>query len=173
MNHQSLLDVPLVVVALRPHHPCIVTRARYARGKPLISHMVRLYQYPVVEPGATGRRGLQRIAEAARESPGPLVIFPEGTRTRDGEIGRWKAGGLRTVLRVRRWTVYLLVADGYWRTARLTDFLQSVSAIEGRAVLLGPFESPEPRTDPDAFIEEMREQMRIALAGLRSGASVA
>lgn len=168
MNHQSLLDIPLVVMALRPHHPCIVTRARYARGKPLISHMVRLYQYPVVEPGATGRHSLQRITEAARESPVPFVVFPEGTRTRNGEIGPWKAGGLRRVLRARRWTVYLLVADGYWRTATLADFLQSVSTIDGRAVSVGPFESPEPGADPGAFIDQMREQMRISLAELRS-----
>ena len=170
MNHQSLLDIPLVVATLRPHHPCIVTRASYARGKPLISHMVRLYQYPVVEPGATGRRSLQRITEAARHSPVPFVLFPEGTRTCDGEIGTWKVGGLRRVLRVRRWTVYLLVADGYWRTARLSDFLHFVSAIEGKSVVVGPFEGPEPGTDPDVFIEEMRERMRIALAGLRSSA---
>ena len=64
--------------------------------------------------------------------------------------------------------MYLLVADGYWRTATFTDFLQSVSTIDGRAVSVGPFEGPEPGADPDAFIHEMREQMQIALVGLRS-----
>jgi 1-acyl-sn-glycerol-3-phosphate acyltransferase len=168
MNHQSLLDIPLVVAALQPRHPRIVTRERYARGKPLISHMVRLYQYPTVETGATGREGLKKIRQAARESPVPFVIFPEGHRTSDGEIGPWQEGGLRMILGARKWTVYLMVADGYWRSARLTDFLSSISTVDGRAVVVGPFESPERGADMDRFIEDMRRRMQEALAGLRA-----
>src|SRR5688572_6968120 len=53
MNHQSLLDIPLVVQTVADGgYPRIVTRARYSRWIPLISHMVRLYQYPVVNPSA-------------------------------------------------------------------------------------------------------------------------
>ena len=170
MNHQSLLDIPLVVAALRPHHPRIVTRARYARGKPLISHMVRLYQYPLVESGATALDSLQQIALAARESPVPIVIYPEGHRTQDGEIGTWREGGLRMILGARQWTVYLLVADGYWRSARLADFVSSVSSIEGKAVTVGPFQSPGPGDDVEPFIAEMRAYMEGALSDLRSGA---
>src|SRR5690606_29027752 len=98
--------------AALPVHPRIVTRARYARGKPLISHMVRLYQYPVVDPRATVRGHLTRIAQAARDSPVPIVLYPEGTRTRDGSLGEWREAGLRAILAERRWTVYMMVADG-------------------------------------------------------------
>jgi 1-acyl-sn-glycerol-3-phosphate acyltransferase len=167
MNHQSVLDIPLVVSALEPHHPRIITRARYTRGKPVISHMIRLYQYPVVEPRANSRKQIDAIAENARTSPVPMMIFPEGTRTKDGEIGPWKEGGLRAILAVRRWTVYVLVADGYWRSARLVDFIKNVSTIDGRSVAVGPFDSPEPGADPEPFIAEMREHMVAALASLR------
>jgi 1-acyl-sn-glycerol-3-phosphate acyltransferase len=167
MNHQSLLDIPLVVAAMKPLHPRIVTRARYARGKPLISHMTRLYQYPVVDPRANARRQIEAIADSARTSPVPMMIFPEGTRTRDGEIGPWREGGLRGILGARRWSVYILVADGYWRSARLVDFIAKVSHIDGRAIVLGPFVGPEPGADPERFIAEMRERMVEGLAALR------
>lgn len=170
MNHQSLLDIPLVVAALHPLHPRIVTRARYTSGKPLISHMTRLYQYPVVDHRVSARGQIISIAENARTSPVPFVIFPEGHRTRDGQIGPWKEGGLRGLLGARRWTVYMLVADGYWRSARMVDFLENVSHVHGRAVALGPFDGPEPGTEPDRFIAEMRERMIAALADLRAGA---
>jgi 1-acyl-sn-glycerol-3-phosphate acyltransferase len=173
MNHQSVLDIPLVVAALHPNHPRIVTRARYARGKPLISHMVRLYQYPVVESGATGREGLKKIREAARESPVPLVIYPEGHRTPDGEIGPWQEGGLRMILGARKWTVYLFVVDGFWRSARLADFLSNVSTIDGSALVLGPFESPDRGADQEAFITDMRTRMQEGLATLRGSAPAA
>ena len=173
MNHQSVLDIPLVVAAVRPHHPRIVTRARYARGKPLISHMIRLYQYPTVDLGATGRESLKRLREAARESPVPMVIYPEGHRTTDGKIGDWQEGGLRMILGARHWSVYLMIADGYWRSARLTDFLRNVSSIDGRALVLGPFPSPDRGADLEAFIKEMRARMQLGLATLRGSAPAA
>jgi 1-acyl-sn-glycerol-3-phosphate acyltransferase len=170
MNHQSLMDIPLVVAAIQGTYPRIVTRARYARGKPLISHMVRLYQYPTVEPGATVRGQVAALGEAARTSAVPIVIYPEGTRTRTGAIGSFRTLGLRTVLAERRWQVWLLVTDGTWRAARLVDFLENVSQIRGRAVALGPFPSPDPGDDVDGFIALVRERMEDALAGLRDDA---
>ncbi|MDX1390657.1 MAG: 1-acyl-sn-glycerol-3-phosphate acyltransferase, partial [Acidobacteriota bacterium] len=89
MNHQSVLDILLVVGTVRGGYPRIVTRARYRRFIPLISHMVRLYQYPVVDPEAkssTVRESLRALGEAARKSDVPIAVFPEGTRTRDGEV---------------------------------------------------------------------------------------
>lgn len=169
MNHQSLLDIPLVVKALEGRYPTIVTRARYARGKPLISHMVRLYQYPTVDPGATVRGQLDQIRDAGARSETPMVIYPEGTRTRDGRIGRFRPGGLQALLSSRRWEVWVLVSDGSWRAAKLADFLEHISTVETRCRLEGPFESPDP-VDPEAlqaFITAMRETMDDALQRIR------
>jgi 1-acyl-sn-glycerol-3-phosphate acyltransferase len=170
MNHQSLIDIPLVVRALRGNYPRIVTRARYARGKPLISHMVRLYQYPTVEPRATVRGDVLRLGESAAASPVPVVIYPEGTRTRTGEIGPFRRAGLQAVLSARSWEVWLLVADGTWRSARLADFLSRVGTIHARTCALGPFPSPPAGADVDAVIDDMRERMVEALAELRTPA---
>lgn len=170
MNHQSLLDIPLVVRTIRPGYPRIVTRERYANGKPLISHMVRLYQYPTVNPRATVRGGLDQLSEAARESPVPLVIYPEGTRTRDGQVGTFKRNGLRSILTARPWEVWMVTADGYWECAKLKDFTANVSSIQGRIRVDGPFDFDGSAADPDeveAFIDEMRDRMKGFLAELR------
>jgi len=172
MNHQSLMDIPLIVRAMAPGYPRIVTRERYANGKPLISHMVRLYQYPTVNPRATVRSDLRRLTEAAAESPVPVVIYPEGTRTRDGEIGKFKRNGLRAILAGRSWEVWVVTVDGYWECARLEDFREKVSQIRGKMRVDGPFQSPAPDADPaglDDFMDEMRDAMKAGLAALRSG----
>lgn len=176
MNHQSLLDIPIVVASTRGTYPRIVTRKRYERWIPLISHMVRVYQYPVVDPTAnpgSARRSMAALSLAARESTVPLVVFPEGTRTKDGEIGRFKIHGLRRILSERPWTVYLLVTDGFWRRAKLTHFMSGMSSIEGSIRVLGPFEWPglegDSPGDVEGFAREMRERMIAALAGMRSG----
>ena len=171
MNHQSVLDIPLVVASVHDAYPRIVTRKRYLRWIPLISHMVRLYQYPVVDPRAnTGeaKRMLESIAKAAATSDVPLAIFPEGTRSRNGDIGRFRSTGLKLILAQRAWTVYVLVADGFWQRAKMKHFLGGMSAIEGRVTMQGPFRWSDPTTDPDPFIEELRNRMVTRLAEMRA-----
>ncbi len=170
MNHQSLLDIPLVVSTIHGTYPKIVTRKRYLRSIPLISHMIRLYEYPVVDSKANSaetRRMLASIRDAARSSDVPLAIFPEGTRSSDGEIGRYRSTGLKLILKQRPWTVYVLVADGFWQRAKLKDFLRGVGDIRGRLKLVGPFEWEDPRGDTEAFCGAMRQHMVESLAALR------
>lgn len=171
MNHQSVLDIPLVVASVEGAYPRIITRKRYLRWIPLISHMTRLYQYPVVDPSAnagTLRQMLDSIRDAARTTDVPLAIFPEGTRTRNGEIGRFKTTGLALILEQKPWTVYLLVADGFWQRAKMKHFLGGMAAIRGRMELVGPYEWTDAEADPAPFIREMREHMVRRLAEMRA-----
>jgi 1-acyl-sn-glycerol-3-phosphate acyltransferase len=170
MNHQSVLDIPLVVASIHDAYPRIVTRKRYLRWIPLISHMVRLYQYPVVDPTANpgeGKRMLGSISEAAATSDVPLAIFPEGTRTRNGDIGRFRSTGLKLILAQRSWTVYMLVTDGFWQRAKLKHFLGGMSAIRGEVTMQGPFQWTDASADPEPFIEEMRQRMVAQLNEMR------
>jgi 1-acyl-sn-glycerol-3-phosphate acyltransferase len=169
MNHQSLLDIPLVVRAVEGGYPRIVTRRRYARGIPVISHMTRLYQYPVVDPQATVKGHLRGLRQASHEGQTPLAIFPEGTRTRTGELGPWKRSGLRTLLKARRWEVYVVVADGLWRSRSVREFLSDVPLLDVRMTHQGPFESPPPDEDLEGFMDEMESRMHASMAELRNG----
>jgi 1-acyl-sn-glycerol-3-phosphate acyltransferase len=169
MNHQSLLDIPLVVRAMEGVYPRIVTRQRYTQGIPLISHMIRLCQYPLVDPKATVRGHLRGLEEAARNGETSLVIFPEGTRSADGSLGTWKRSGLRTLLSSRPWQVYVAVADGLWRARSLRDFMRDISSADIRMTHVGPFQC-SPGDDVEAFVEAMQVQMQESLRSLREEA---
>ena len=169
MNHQSVLDIPLVVGSVKDGYPRIVTRERYRRFIPLISQMVRLYQYPTVDPKGSAeqlRKSLEALGEAA-ESDVPVAIFPEGTRTKDGEVGRFRGRGLRILLSKRAWTVHMLVVDGYWRSAKLKHFVRGMAHIDGRIQYLGSAEWTDPSADPKEFIAEVRGRIVDGLAELR------
>jgi len=171
MNHQSLLDIPLVVEAVADGYPRIVTRKRYGRGIPLISHMTRLYQYPLVDPTANAgelRRTYRTFREIAETSEMPIAMFPEGSRTRDGSLRPFRTKGLQLLLRARPWKVYVLVADGFWKCPRFKDFVRGMSEIQGQVELAGVLEWTEPRADPEPFLDEVRALMEAGLERMRS-----
>jgi 1-acyl-sn-glycerol-3-phosphate acyltransferase len=173
MNHQSLLDIPLVIRCLESGYPKIVTRRRYFTGIPLVSHMLRLYDHPAVDPRAPSRRQITELIRAARNATQPMVVFPEGTRSRNGEIGPFMKAGLSGILAVRSWAVYLAVGDGFWRSGRIQELGRELPRVRGQVAVDGPheFRAGDPGVDADSFLDRMRERMCVKLREIREGAA--
>jgi len=168
MNHQSLLDIPRVVNLCRPRVPPIVTRKLYARGIPLVSLILRIREDPLVEPDRDTKGSIAALKRAVGRNRG-IVLFPEGHRTRGGEVSPFETAGLRVLLRERPAPVYLVVTDGYWTCRTLSDFVFNMGRIDGRTEVLGPYEPPASPAEFPAFIERMRETMVAHLESLRRG----
>lgn len=172
MNHQSLIDIPAAVTCMTSGYPRMVARARYGRGIPLVSFMISLYGHILVQPGKMGRPELDALKETARTSMRPILIYPEGHRTRDGEIRPWKRAGMDAFLSAREWEVYVMVVDGLWEVAHLSDFLRDLSHVRARVEVVGPFRyDGSGRESHDEFVDELRDVMVAKLAQMRASAS--
>jgi len=167
MNHQSLLDIPLIIKCLDSGYAKIVTRRRYLKGIPVISHMLRLYEFPIVDSQSPPRRQLADLIRASQRATQPLVLFPEGTRSKNGEIGPFMKAGLSGILAVRPWLVYLAVADGLWRCGRIQEIGKNLDRVRGRVETQGPFEFRKGHDDPATFIDSMRARMCLMLQEIR------
>jgi 1-acyl-sn-glycerol-3-phosphate acyltransferase len=166
MNHQSLVDILTVSMMARPHVPAFVTRDRYARFIPLVSPCIRLLGCPVVDPRDT-EQAVAAIEEVARSQERAILIFPEGHRSKDGQVRLFRTAGAQAVLRARRMPVYLVVTDGFWTSRRFTDFATNVHRIRGVTEVLGPFEPPAAEDAVPAFFAELRERMVAHLQQMR------
>jgi 1-acyl-sn-glycerol-3-phosphate acyltransferase len=93
-NHTSHLDAPLVISAL-PRR-----LSRYVAAGAAADYFFDVWwrkgltalffnAFPVDRTGLRGRRGL---ATSLLDDGVPLLLFPEGTRSRTGEIGAFKPG---------------------------------------------------------------------------------
>ncbi len=167
MNHQSLLDIPIVVRSVVGGYSRIVTRKRYTTGVPVISRMIKLYEYPVVDPKGGLKGQIKMLRSVARDPRTPIVVYPEGTRSRDGELLPFQRGVLDTLLRHLQWKVYVLTADGTLPCGRLKDMLSGVHTVRSRVTVSGPFDTPSDSKDFPAWLEEMESRMHENLAKLR------
>ena len=168
MNHQSLLDIPLVFACVAGGYPTVVARERYRTGHPLVSHMIRLYGHPTVRPGEHAAVQLEALRRTAATANRPVVIYPEGSRTRNGEVRPFKTAGLKAILSARRWSVHVVVADGLWTMARLGDFARHVSSARIRVESAGPFAFDPEKDDADGFAASMEQRMVQKLAEMRA-----
>ncbi len=99
-NHSSHLDTPLLLGSLPARLGTTVgvgAAADYffdARWRAVLTGMV-FNAFPVARNGA-GRRGL---AAALLEAGQPILVFPEATRSRDGEMRSFTAGAAALCIR--------------------------------------------------------------------------
>ena len=166
MNHQSILDIPLAVLSIKGGYPIIVTREGYSKGIPLISSIVRMLECPTVKPSDGSKTNFSQLYKAAQTTQ-PLVIYPEGRRSRDGELLPFQDGALNVFLQRRKWKVYLLVVDGLWPCGTFYHITSLKGKLDCKKKVLGPFDSPENMEDFSGWIEEMEGRMKEELASLR------
>jgi 1-acyl-sn-glycerol-3-phosphate acyltransferase len=168
-NHQGLIDILQVALLGSPAPPALIARKRYQRFVPLVSQTMRMVDCPIVDPKRDPRGAIEIITQAARALQGGLAIFPEGHRTKDGEVKRFRPAGLLAMLQARRLPVYAVVNDGVWQNRRLVDFFSGLPTASPWAEALGPFAPPENETELPAFVEALRSLIIRRLAEHRSG----
>jgi len=172
-NHQSLTDILQITLMSTPRVPAFVARRRYERYVPLVSACIRMVGCPIVDPKRDPEGAVEAIRRGARELPHGVIIFPEGHRSRDGQILPFRPAGMLTVLEERRTPVYLVLNEGVWRVARFSDLLFRVHWIDAYSEVLGPFEPPQDPAERPAFVRMLRDTLVARLAELRREAGPA
>ena len=88
-NHQSELDIPAIVVALRGRVR-FVTKIEMAKKDRFFRVIARLYEFPLVDRENTRRSmpTLRALVERLKnwQNHPTVCVFPEGTFSRDGKL---------------------------------------------------------------------------------------
>jgi 1-acyl-sn-glycerol-3-phosphate acyltransferase len=162
-NHASLLDPPIVGVAAWPRALHFLAKAELFRI-PLFGRLIRaLNARPVRRGGADPaalREGLRILAGG-----GALLVFPEGTRSRDGTLGEGKAGAGLLALHSGAPVVpaYIEGAGRALPRGRVVPVPTRVRVTFGPPLRLGRAGGPARR----ARCQEASREMMAAIARLR------
>tara|TARA_A100000171_G_C2140567_1_gene155579 strand:- start:21828 stop:22562 length:735 start_codon:yes stop_codon:yes gene_type:complete len=95
-NHQSMWDIPPLIWFLRKLHVKFISKIELGKGIPSISYNLRKGGSVLIDrknpEQATAQ--IKKMAHYISENNRAVVIFPEGTRSRDGHPKPFKTKGL-------------------------------------------------------------------------------
>jgi 1-acyl-sn-glycerol-3-phosphate acyltransferase len=88
-NHQSIYDIPIIFASL-PRQLRIVAKASLGRF-PFLGWHLRWTGHLLVDRERPGPAILKKMSSLVRDGAS-LIVFPEGTRSRDGQVAAFKGG---------------------------------------------------------------------------------
>jgi 1-acyl-sn-glycerol-3-phosphate acyltransferase len=88
-NHQSIYDIPILFSAI-PRQLRIIAKASLGRI-PFLGWHLHLAGHMLVDRDRPGAGILKRMRRMVQRGDS-LIVFPEGTRSADGKVGRFKGG---------------------------------------------------------------------------------
>lgn len=91
-NHQSIYDIPVIFASL-PYQLRIIAKESLGRFPFLGWHLSRT-GHLLLDRKKDGPRTVFEWASALPTNGASLIVFPEGTRSPDGLVGRFKGGSL-------------------------------------------------------------------------------
>jgi 1-acyl-sn-glycerol-3-phosphate acyltransferase len=89
VNHQSIYDIPIMFTSL-PVQLRILSKASVGRVPFLGWHLLRT-GHVLVDRSKPGAAVIKKLARLVKQHHS-LMVFPEGTRSTDGSVGRFKGG---------------------------------------------------------------------------------
>ena len=120
-NHQSLLDIPPLIYYLRKYHAKFISKVELTKGIPSISYNLKYGGGANIDRN-DARQSITEIVKLAnrmKENNWSAVIFPEGTRSKDGLVKPFQAAGIATILKKCPGALVVPIAiNNSWKTIR-------------------------------------------------------
>ncbi|MGX5690529.1 lysophospholipid acyltransferase family protein [Arcticibacter tournemirensis] len=163
-NHQSMYDISPMIWHLRAHHPKFISKIELTRGIPSVSFNLKHGGAANIDRSDPKQSiaEILKLAKRMRENNWSAAIFPEGTRSKDGKMKPFAAGGVITLLKkVPDALVVPVAIKGSWKLTRFGVFPLSFGEKMSWTVLQ-PIE-PAGKT-PEDVINEAERAIKEAIA---------
>ena len=160
-NHQSFLD-PIVMISLEPR---LSGPARgYMFRVPIIRTALKLGRFFTSDSGEPAP--LDRMREGVQEAldrGGTLLFFPEGSRSKTGEIGEFHHGAFRMAVEFQL-PIQPVVSDGLQRVFPAGSLIvQTLGRYPVRVRYLDPIRPPYGEGSQRRVVRELAQRVRLSM----------
>jgi 1-acyl-sn-glycerol-3-phosphate acyltransferase len=167
-NHQSMFDIPIFGSVLFRNFPKYIAKRELTSWIPSISYNLRRGGNALIDRGdrQQAMEAIRVLGRQVRERRVSAVLYPEGTRARQGELRTFKPAGARALLdSAPDIPVVPITIDESWRLLRFN--LMPVPFGTRIRVRIG--DPIERRTDEDpiALLEQVRKEIQGNLESWR------
>ena len=169
-NHQSLLDIPVSMGMLPGRRLRFVAKTELGSGIPFVSPVLQTQGHALVKRSgdfAQSMGALDRFARRSARDQSCPVVFPEGTRSKDGRLGTFYTAGVRKVLDMGGMPIVVAAIDGGWRISKVKDFLSAFRGLRYRFRVAAVLPPPRGKKETLDAIEESRRIIEAQLAEMR------
>ncbi len=99
-NHQSMNDIPPIIWFMRKFHPKFISKIELGKGIPSVSYNLRHGGSVLIDRknAIQSVTAIKKMAKYIEDNKRSVVIFPEGSRSRDGNPKPFKTKGLQTLI---------------------------------------------------------------------------
>ena len=168
-NHQSMFDVPIFGGLLFSNFPKYVSKRELGQWIPAVSFNLTHGGNALIDRNdpVQAKAAIRDLGEACQRRRTAVVIFPEGTRSRDGKLRPFRRGGVEELLAAApTLPVVTATIDGSWELLR-----HKMRPVPTGTRLRIRFSDPMPRDGNDATIlERARTDIESTLARWRGSA---
>lgn len=124
-NHQSMADIPPLMWYFRKHHVKFVSKKELGKGLPSVSYNLRHGGSALIDRKNPRQAivAIRKFADYIESTNRAAVIFPEGTRSRDGKPKPFQTKGLETLIKYIPSAVIIPVTiNNSWKNLRYGKF---------------------------------------------------
>ena len=124
-NHQSMFDIPPIIWFMRKHHPKFISKAELGKGIPSVSYNLRNGGSVLIDRKNPKEAiaVIKKFGNYIETTNRSAVIFPEGTRSRNGIPKPFQPKGLFTLFaEIPSATVVPITVNNSWKTIRYGKF---------------------------------------------------
>jgi 1-acyl-sn-glycerol-3-phosphate acyltransferase len=124
-NHQSTLDIPAVIVGFRKNHPKFISKIELAKGIPSISYNLRHGGSVLIDRKNRSQsvKDILMLGKHIEKNNYAACIFPEGTRSKDGQLKPFMPAGIASLIRTAPSAIIIPFAiDGHRKLMQYGNF---------------------------------------------------
>ena len=100
-NHQSMYDIPAIVLGFKKHYPRFISKIELAKNLPSISYNLKHGKSALIDRSNRSQsvKEIFKVGRLTQQNKQAICIFPEGTRSKKGNLKSFKRAGIETLLR--------------------------------------------------------------------------